>query len=127
MLDLDDVATMALALAEVTEGIRHGNRTWYVSGKAFAWERPFSKADIRRFGDEPVPSGPIVAVAVADVGEKEAVLAEQTPGIFTITHFDGYAALLVQLNVIGRRAMREALFDAWLACAPSRLTDEHRA
>jgi hypothetical protein len=44
---LDDVAQMASALPEVTEAERHGNRTWFVAGKAFAWDRPFSKADIR--------------------------------------------------------------------------------
>src|SRR3984893_19219533 len=47
---LDDVARMAAELPEVTEGERFGNRTWYVGGKAFAWDRPFSKAAIRRLG-----------------------------------------------------------------------------
>ncbi len=41
----------------VVEGERYGNRAWSVSGKAFAWERPFSKADIRRFGDASPPDG----------------------------------------------------------------------
>jgi hypothetical protein len=36
---LDDVAAMAFELPEVTEGARHGNHTWCVNGKGFAWER----------------------------------------------------------------------------------------
>jgi hypothetical protein len=127
VVELDDVAAMALELGEVTEGVRHGNRTWSVNGKAFAWERPFSKADIKCFGAAPAPTGPIVALAVEDLGEKEAVLAADTPGIFTISHFDGYPAVLVQLQLISAEAMREAVLDAWRACAPPRLTDEHLA
>jgi hypothetical protein len=40
-------------------------------------ERPPSKADIKRFGDTALPEGPILAVRVADLGEKEVVLAAQ--------------------------------------------------
>ncbi len=116
---------MALELPEVTEGERHGRRTWFVAGKAFAWERPFTKADIRRFGEVTPPEGPILAVRVADLGEKEAVLAAGTKGFFTIPHFDGYPAVLIQLKAVTKRALREAIVDGWLACAPSKLADEY--
>lgn len=47
MATLDDAARLALALPEVSEGERYGMRTWSVASKPFAWERPFSKADLR--------------------------------------------------------------------------------
>jgi hypothetical protein len=125
MASFDDVAALALGLPEVTEGERHGQRTWYIGGKGFAWERPFSKADLRRFGDQAPPGGPILAVRVEDQGEKEAVLAAQPGAFFTIPHFDGYAAVLIQLDRVAGPALREAITDAWLACAPRKLADQY--
>lgn len=122
---IEDAAQLALALPEATEGERHGNRTWDVRGKTFAWERPFSKADIKRFGDQTPPDGPIVAIRVDDLEEKEAVLAAGSRGVFTIPHFDGYPAVLVQLKTVGRRMLRQTLEDGWLACAPADLADRY--
>lgn len=80
MVTVDDAARIASDLPGVTEGERHGHRTWSVAGKAFAWERPFSKADLRRFGDSAIPEGPILAVRVEDLSEKEAMLAAHSKG-----------------------------------------------
>src|SRR5256886_14675565 len=118
MVTLDDVARMASELPEVTEGERHGNRTWSVGGEAFAWDRPFSKADIRRFGEQTPPDGPILAVRVEDLGEKEAVLAANPEAFFTIPHFDGYSAVLIKLPNVSARALRDALTDGRLSLAP---------
>ena len=125
MATLDDVADVATGLPEVTEGERHGNVTWSVNGKAFLWERPFSKADLKRFGAATPPEGPIVAARVADLAEKEAVLAMSPKAFFTIPHFDGYAAVLIQLKAVTKKALREAIVDAWLACAPANLADAY--
>lgn len=125
MVTVDDVGHVAMELPEATEGERHGNLTWYVAGKAFAWVRPFNKADIKRFGAIAPPRGPIVAVRVADLMEKEALLASSSKGLFTIPHFDDYAAVLLHLKSVTKRAMREAVIDAWLACAPTHLVEDY--
>jgi hypothetical protein len=125
MITLEDAAQLALAMPEAQETERRGLRTWTVNGKTFAWERPLTKADIKRFGSETPPDGPIVAVRVEDLGEKEAVLAANHPGFFTMTHFDGFPAVLIQLDKVGKKALRDAIVDGWLALAPARLVAEY--
>jgi len=53
------------------------------------------------------------------------VLAEGTLGIFTIPHLDGYSAILIELRKVGLQALRAALADGWLACAPRDLAERH--
>jgi hypothetical protein len=122
----DDVARLAGELPEVTEGEeRHrGSRNWQVAGKAFAWERPFSKADIKRYGDEQPPQGLILAIRTADAAEKEAILAAGNDAFFTIAHFNGYHAYLVQLAKVTAQDLREALVDGWLAMAPPQVASD---
>jgi hypothetical protein len=121
----EDVERLIAELPGVGERERYGNHTWTVGTKSFAWERPFSKADIKRFGDETPPSGPILAVSTEDLSEKEATLAEHPGAVFTIPHFDGYAAVLVQLDVVTEDVLRQLLLDGWLAVAPEDLAREH--
>lgn len=121
MLTFDDVAAIAATLPEVTEGQSRGHRSWSVGGRAFAWERPFTKADLKRFGDATPPAGAILGVRVDDLGEKDAVLAAHPQAFFTIPHFDGYSAVLIHLASATKDELGEAVVDAWLANAPPAL------
>lgn len=123
-MTLDEVAALALALPRTAEGTSRGWRTWTVGGSLFVWERPFSKADLRRLAGAPVPDGPVLAARTDDLIEKEAVLAAGAEGVFTIAHFDGYAAVLVDLSVAERSVVAELIVDGWLATAPAPLAAE---
>ncbi|WP_328531254.1 hypothetical protein OG984_09045 [Nocardioides sp. NBC_00368] len=121
MATLEDLTRIIGELPEVTEGERHGHPTWSVRGKSIAWLRQFSKADIKRFGDQTPPDPPILAVNTADLHEKEGVLAAGIDGVFTIEHFNNYPAVLIELSVIDPGSLRDLLVDAWVAAAPADL------
>ena len=50
-----------------------------------------------------------------------AQLAANPDAFFTIPHFDGYSAVLIQLPEVSDQALRDAITDGWLACAPPAL------
>jgi len=112
-MTIDDAAELASALPDVVVGTKWGNRTWMVGDRGFAWERPFSKADLKRFGDATPPAGEILAVIVENLDAKDALLAIAPPGFFTIPHFNGYAAVLIALRSARAADVRAAMVDAW--------------
>ena len=123
MATRDDALRIIAVLPEVTEGLRFRRATWFVNGAPFAWDRPFSKADVKRFGDETPPAGAILALRVEDLLEKEAVLADSSQAVFTIPHFEGFAAVLVALSTVEMDELRELVVGAWAACAPRELVE----
>jgi hypothetical protein len=125
--DIEAVAAFVRDFPEVTEGTRWGNRTWLVAGKAFAWERPLTKADVKRFGDLRVPDEPIIAIRTEDVQDKTAILAGEPAGAFDIQHFASYPAYLIELALASDAQVREAITDGWLAVAPPALAREFLA
>jgi hypothetical protein len=122
---LKDVERIATGLPEVSEAVigHHKARGWQVAGKGFVWERTWSNADLKRYGDDPVPDGVIIAVRTESLEEKAAILAEETAGFFTIPHFDKFPAFLIQLKTARVAALREAITDAWLSQAPKKVAE----
>jgi hypothetical protein len=120
----DDVRRIALALPETSEAISRENRHWRVKDKGFVWERPLRRSDLEALGDS-APEGPILGVRVEHLGAKEALLADDPDVYFTTPHFDGYPAVLVQLDRIAPDELQELIVEAWLARAPKRVADAY--
>jgi hypothetical protein len=59
------------------------------------------------------------------LGKIVAVLAAHPEAFFTIQHFDGYSAVLIRLRLVSEQALREAITDGWLACAPPKLAQQY--
>jgi len=118
-----DLARIMRELPEVVEGEHHGHASWSVRGKGIAWLRRYSKADLKRFGDETPPAEPILAVNTADLHAKEGVLAAGMAGVFTIEHFKNYPAVLVELDAVDPGDLEDLLRDAWSNVAPAELVE----
>jgi hypothetical protein len=90
------------------------------------WERPLRKADREALAERglEVPTGDILGVRVADESVKFALVAD-APGVYLTTpHFDGYPAVLVNLDRITIAELRELITEAWLTQAPRQLVKE---
>jgi hypothetical protein len=117
MATWDDIRAATADLPETVETAEH---QWKVRKRSIAWERPLRKADLAALGAD-APDGDILGVRVADVGVKEALLADDPAVYFTTPHFDGYPAVLVRLAAIEPDELRDVLRDSWLSQAPKRL------
>ncbi|HKS46512.1 MAG TPA: MmcQ/YjbR family DNA-binding protein [Amycolatopsis sp.] len=124
MATWDDVRRLALAPPETSERRSRDSMQWRVKEKGFVWERPLTRADHKALGDA-APDGPILGVRVADVGVKEALIADDPGVYFTTPHFDGYPAVLVRLEEIEFAELGELVLDAWLTQAPKRLARQY--
>jgi len=122
----DQVRRYALALPGAMEDTSRGNAAWVVNKKFFVWERPLRKSDLAALGDA-APRGPILGVRTADLEMKEALLRSDPRALFTIPHFDGYPAVLVQLDEISAKSLKQLIVEAWLARAPERSVREYLA
>jgi hypothetical protein len=124
MATLDDVATVCLALPETSEVTSRGARQWRVKNKLFVWERPLRKSDLAELGSA-APDGTVLGARVPDEGAKAALIADEPDVYFTTHHFDGYPAILCQLDRLDPQSLTELAAEAWACRAPRRLLAEH--
>jgi hypothetical protein len=118
--DVDDIC---LGLPEVELGTSWGdNPTYKVRGKGFVMHRPPGRTAVDPETGEWYTD--LLVIQVPSENEKRALVEDESLPFFTIDHFNGYNAVLVQqsrLGEIGRDELAEILTDAWLTKAPSSL------
>lgn len=123
-----DVEQICLGLPEVELGVSWGDVPTYKvpagpKGKGFVlYRRPHKSAVDPATGEL---YDDLLVIRTANEHDKQALIAEGP--FFTIDHFNGYNAVLVQLSRIGEisvEELREVITEAWRAVAPKRLTKD---
>lgn len=104
-----DVVDIASGLPEVAESTWFRTPALKVRGKGFARLRTESDG---------------LLVLMCRLDEKQALLASGDPAFSTTPHYDGYGAILVDLDRIDRERLVELVEDAWREKAPARLRRE---
>lgn len=107
----DDVRRIALSLPEVVEKPWHGTPGFRVKDKSFLRIRSEAEGGL--------------VVFVADLDEKEALLAAEPGTFFTTPHYDGYPVVLVDLARIDVDELTEVIVDSWRVKAPARVRSAH--
>lgn len=112
MVDWETIRQIALSLPEAEE-VPGDRPSFRVRGKLFAWKS--------RDRD-----GATLAVRV-DRDEKQLMLDARPDLYFETPHYAGYPGVLVRLDAIDEKELRERLEDAWLIQAPKKLGAEYLA
>ena len=125
MATQDDVRRIALALPQVEEGEDHFAFSVPTRGKqrGFAWVWMERVAPKKPRVAQPA----VLAIRVANIEEKEALLALGDECYFTEPHYNGFPAILVRLAAIEVDELEALLIDAWRCMAPKPLVAEYDA
>lgn len=126
-----DVDEICAALPETWFGTSWGDvPTWLVphradKGRGFLlYRKPHRSAIDPQTGE---PYDDLIVIRTANDDDKQALVQADGP-FFTIPHFKGYHAVLLQRSRIGelsRAELAEVIADAWRACAPKSLVRAH--
>jgi hypothetical protein len=120
-----DVRRIALSLPKVQEAKDHF--AFSVSNKdklkGFAWvwmERVIPK--------KPRVANPgVIAVRVANLGQRDALLSAEPAKFFTEPHYEGFPAVLVRLDAVTVADLKVLLAEAWRCMAPPDLAERKNA
>lgn len=125
MATQDDVRRIALALPQVEVGEDYFAFSVPTRGKqrGFAWVWMERVAPKKPRVAQPA----VLAVRVANIEEKEALLALGDECYFTEPHYNGFPAILVRLAAIEVDELEALLIDAWRCMAPKQLLAEYDA
>ena len=126
----DDIEAICLALPEVEFGITWGDRPTYKvprgdKGRGFVLYRMPHKTAIDPDTGELYDD--LLVIRTADEADKLALVEDERTPFFTIPHFKGFNAVLVQQSRLGELTLEElteVVTDAWRAVAPKRLVKE---
>ena len=122
----DDVRALCLALPEVELGVSWGDRPTYKvprgsRGRGFVLYRaPGSTALDPATGE---PYDDLLVIVTPSAEDKDALVGDESTPFFTVPHFDGYNAVLVQQSRLGELTydeLAEVVTDAWRSRAPAR-------
>ena len=65
-----------------------------------------------------VPNPGVIAVRVANLGQKELLLSADPTKFFTEPHYNGFPAVLVRLDAVSVTDLKLLVADAWQCQAP---------
>jgi hypothetical protein len=68
-----------------------------------------------------VPNPGVIAVRVANEGQKNALLSADGKKFFTEPHYDGFPAVLVRLDAVTVKDLKVLIAEAWRCQAPAEL------
>jgi len=115
-----DVRRIALSFPETEEAANDFAFSVRNKGKAkgFAWvwkERVNPKKPR-------VPNHAVLAVRVANLAQRDSLLAADEKKFFTEPHYEGFPAVLVRLAEVSVADLKVLLADGWRCMAPAELT-----
>ena len=126
-----DIESICLSLPEVELGISWGDRPTYKvprggKGRGFLLYRSPGKTAVDPVSGDMFTD--LLVIHVADEMTKLTLVQDPHSPFFTIDHFNGYNAVLVQESRLGeleREQLVEIITEAWATKAPRRLVREH--